>query len=1617
VVPVGRPVAGVRLYVLDAGLGVVPAGVAGELFIGGAQVARGYGGRAGLTAGRFVADPFAGDGSRMYRSGDVARWRGDGVLEFLGRADEQVKIRGFRVEPGEVEAVLAAHPGVGQAVVAAREDSPGDKRLVAYVVPAEGDGDAGGLAAAVREFAAGRLPEYMVPSAVVVVGSVPLGASGKVDRRALPVPDYAAGSGAGSRGPCTVQEEIVCGAFAEVLGVDRVGAEDNFFALGGHSLLAVSLVERLRERGVVVGVRAVFESPTVAGLAVAAGSGLAQVPPNLIPAGAQEIRPEMLPLVALSAVQVARVVAGVDGGAANVADVYPLAPLQEGIFFHHQMAGESGDVYLVPMVLGFDSRVRLDGFVAALQRVVDRHDVYRTGVAWEGLAEPVQVVWRSARVPVAQVTLDPGGAGEDAGAVLAGQLLAAAGRRMDLGRAPLLRVTTAPEPAPAGPAGQGTGEGTGRWLALLQIHHLIRDHTSLELMLREIATILRGEEDQLPEPLPFRDLVAQARLGVPREEHERYFADLLGDITEPTLPFGLLDVHGDGTSAAESHLTMDGELAARVREQARRLSVSAATIFHLAWARVLASVAGRDDVVFGTVLFGRMSAAPGSGRVLGPFINTLPVRVAVDATEAASAVTAMQHQLAELLAHEHAPLALAQQASGVPAPAPLFTSILNYRHNQHPDEQATRRGTEGIGTLYVWVRTNYPLSVSVDDDSVGFAFTVEAVTPADPGQVCALLNTATENLVAALEAAPATPLRAIEVLGDEQRQQILGDWNDTATDRPAATLPALFEAHVASSPQALAVAFEGVAVSYAELNERANRLARLLAARGVGPESVVAVLIDRSDTLIAALLAVLKAGAAYLPVDPDYPAERIAYMLTDARPAATVTTAALASELPDGLGMPVLRVDGPVLAAELASLPGDDLGEDDRTAPLRPGNVAYVIYTSGSTGQPKGVAVTHAGFASLAAGHTRYLDVGPGHKVGQFASASFDTFGWEWCMALLTGAALAVIPPDRRFGADLTSFLAEERVTHVTLPPAVLAMLDETSVDPGTVLVTAGEACPPEVMARWSAGRVMFNSYGPTETTIDATLWRCQSEAGSVAIGAPVLNTQVYVLDDRLRPVPPGVAGELYVAGTGLARGYLRRPGLTGERFVPCPFVGRGERMYRTGDVVRWQLDGQLEFVGRSDDQIKIRGFRVEPAEVENVLAAHFGILQAVVIAREDVPGDKRLVGYVVAGPDVGDSDRLAADVRAQAAARLPGYMVPAAVVVLSALPLTVNGKVDHAALPVPDYAAARPRSRGPASAYEELLCEAFADVLRLPAVGVDDNFFDLGGHSLLALSLVQRLRVRGVPISVRTLFEAPTVAGLMSRVDPMSAEGSLGILLPLRAGGIRPPFFFVHPAGGLCWCYMPFARFVPEEYPLYGLQDRGLDGTTALASSVRELAAGYIEQIRTVQPDGPYHVVGWSSGGIVAHEMAVQLQAAGEQVGAVILMDALPRNPEMKRIPDLPEVTQVIQALRRNEGEVFRGVTDEEMTRFLRVYQNNRRTWFTHDPGQFDGDVLFIAAAEGSRRGEAMPHDQVVARWQPYVSGTVAISDIPCQHTQLVEPAMLAKAWEAIAQWLDVED
>ncbi len=1350
-VTIGRPMANTRIYFLDAQGEPVPVGVAGELFVAGDGVGRGYLNRPELTAERFIQDPFSNDPqARLYKTGDLGRWLADGSIEFLGRNDFQVKVRGFRIELGEIEARLAGHPAVRETAVLAREDGPGIKKLVAYYT-----GDADLTVDELRAHLAETLPEYMVPAAFVYLEALPLTANGKLDRKALPAPDGEAYAARGYEAPQGEAEQTLAAIWSELLKVEQIGRHDNFFELGGHSLLAVTLIARMRQAGLNIDVRALFSAPTLAGLAALADNGSQAeqvvIPANRIPDGCTAITPDLLPLVSLAQADIDRIIAAVPGGAANVQDIYPLAPLQEGILFHHLMESE-GDAYLMPVLMAFDTRERLDGFLAALQAAVARHDILRTAVAWEGLPEPVQIVWRQAPLKVEEVAIDAEAG--DAAEQLA-ERYDPRHYRLDVRVAPMINGFMAYDAKKK------------QWLLLLLAHHLTFDNTALDILLEEIQMHQLGKSDLLPTPLPFRNFVAQARLGTKPEAHEAFFRGMLAGVDEPTAPFGLLDVRGDGAGIEEAKQDLGLDLARRLREQARVLGISAASLFHLAWAAVVSKTSGRDDVVFGTVLFGRLQGGEGAERGLGMFINTLPLRVQLAEGSVLEQVREVQTRLAELLRHEHAPLSLAQRCSAVPAPAPLFSALLNYRHSQTEAMVDGANAWQGIEILSSSEeRSNYPIVLSVDDLGERFALSAQTLSPVAPERLCALMQTALDNLITVLETAPDTAMRRIGVLPEAERRQVLYDWNATEADYPRdRCLHELFEAQVRKTPDAPALVFEDRQLSYAELNARANRLAHYLRRLGVKPDDRVAICLARSVELVISQLAVLKAGAAYVPLDPAYPAERLAYMLEDSAPLALLTDTGLKVRLTErsaGARLIDLFAD----AAQWAHQPSDN--PDLAVVGLTPHHLAYVIYTSGSTGQPKGVMVPHAGVMNLVCWHNRKFQVSAADRATQLAGLAFDASAWETWPYLSAGASLHLVKPELLGQPEaLWQQLADDCIT-IAFMSTPLAELMLASPRPEQLalrcLLTGGDRLhghPPAGLPF-----ELVNNYGPTENSVVST--SCTVPAGGEGlppIGKPIANTRVYLLDPQGELVSIGVAGEIHVAGDGIARGYLNQPELTAERFIQDPFSNDpNARLYKTGDLGRWRQDGSIEFLGRNDFQVKIRGFRIELGEIEARLAACAGVHEAVVMAREDQPGDKRLVAYLTAMTDASlNIDEL----RAQLKAGLPEYMVPAAFVILEALPLTANGKLDRKALPAPDASALQTQQyEAPQGETEQALADIWAELLKVDQVGRHDNFFDLGGHSLLVVKLVLEIKQQfEVELVLHDIFMTPVLSFLAEQI------------------------------------------------------------------------------------------------------------------------------------------------------------------------------------------------------------------------------------------------------------
>ncbi|MDX9669520.1 MULTISPECIES: non-ribosomal peptide synthase/polyketide synthase [unclassified Pseudomonas] len=1328
--PIGKPIANTRMYILGAQQQPVPHGVVGELYIGGVQVARGYLNRPELSAERFLDDPFQANG-RMYRTGDVARYLPDGNIEYLGRNDDQMKIRGLRIELGEIQARLTQIDGVQEAAVLAREDVPGDKRLVAYYTGARLEVDV------LRSHLLERLPDYMVPAVFVHLDVLPLSPNGKLDRKALPAPDLTALTAREYEAPLGEVEIALAQLWAELLNVERVGRHDHFFELGGHSLLAVNLVAKMRRAGLSADIRVLFNQPTLAALAAAVGGEPeAEVAVNLITADCTCITPELLPLVALDQPSIDRIVASIPGGVANVQDIYPLAPLQTGILFHH-LSAVQGDPYVLQAQFAFAAEQRLQAFTQALQSVIQRHDILRTSLFWDGLQDPVQVVWREAPLACESLALDSAD-----GDVLE-QLRArfdAGHYRMAVNQAPLMRVVHAWDDA------------NQRVVALLLFHHLIMDHVALEVLQHEMQAFLVGLPHRLAEPVPYRNYVAHTLSGLSDQQHENFFRDMLGDVDEPTLPYGQNPPH-EGL-AEQARLTLDATLSRTLRSQARRLGVSAASLMHLAWAQVLGQLSGRDDVVFGTVLLGRLQGGEGAERALGVFINTLPLRIDLSAHSVKGAALATHQLLSQLLQHEHAQLARIQHCSAMAPTTPLFSTLFNYRHGASAGggSAEAQAAWQGMQLLEAEEHSNYRLTLSVDDLGEGFSLAALAGAGIDAQRTCDYLQCALYSLVEALEHAPHQGLERLSILPVAEREQLLVGFNATGVDYPQGlTIAQRFEQQVAERPQALAAQSARVTLSYAELNRQANALAHHLIAAGVQPDDRVAIVARRGLDTLVGLVAILKAGAGYVPVDPAHPAERLGYLLQDSAPVAVLTQSDLRARLP-ALAVPVIDLDqrqwssdnvvNPVLPA------------------LTPQHLAYVIYTSGSTGLPKGVMVEHHTLSNLVDWHCEAFDLHAGGHTSSLAGFGFDAMAWEVWPALCCGATLH-LAPSHDGNEDIDALLDWWRaqpldVSFLPTPVAEYAFSQGLTHPTLKTLLIGGDRL--RQFTRNQAFRVI-NNYGPTEATVVATSGLIEA-GGVLHIGKPLSNATVYLLDGHQRPVPLGVMGELYVGGAGVARGYLNRPDMTAERFLHDPFSPLpNARMYRSGDLARWREDGTLEYLGRNDDQVKIRGVRIELGEIETRLNQLPGIQDAVLLAREDEPGQPRLVAYYT-----GQGEPLSvAELREHLSAQLPEYMVPAAFVRLNALPLTANGKVDRKALPKPDLTALFTREyAAPQGALETALAQIWADVLHVERVGRHDHFFELGGHSLLAMRMVAQVRQQmGLELVLADLFANAELAAV----------------------------------------------------------------------------------------------------------------------------------------------------------------------------------------------------------------------------------------------------------------
>ncbi|MFD0021696.1 amino acid adenylation domain-containing protein [Streptomyces sp. NPDC058382] len=1349
--PIGRPLDGMRLYVLDGSLGPVAPGVTGELYLAGRGVARGYTGLPGLTATRFVADPFDPAGGRMYRTGDLVRWTRDGRIAYVARADGQVKLRGYRIELGEIESVLACCEGVADSFAVVREDAPGDRRLVAYVVPAHGARpEPADLARAVGR----SLPGYMVPGAFVLMDALPLTLNGKVDRRSLPEPAHRAP--VRGRAPRTAREEILCGLFADVLGLEGAGADDDFFALGGHSLLATRLAARIRTAlAVEVQVKTVFEHPTPAALAATLD-------------GAQEARKPL-------------------ERARHRPDPLPLSFAQQRLWFLNRFEGPSA-TYNVPLVLRLDGPLDADALQSALADVVERHESLRTVFPeTDGVAR--------------QLVLDAGAADLDLSprdtdtARLDEVLTAEVAHTFDVGaelpvRARLLRLAAESH------------------VLVLLIHHIAGDGWSLAPLARDLGDAYRARAEGVEPPW--------TELGVQYADYTLWQRALLGDDDDPAgqaarqLDFwrtalagvpDLLDLPCDRPRPAVTAyrgdafaFPVDTETHRTLAELARSRGSSLFMVLQAALSVLLSRHGAGDDIPLGTAVAGRTDEALDD--LVGFFVNTLVLRTDLSGDPTFAEVIDRVREF-DLAAYANQDVPFERLVDAV-APAraqnhhPLFQTMLVLQnqadtgidlHDITVTEQPVHTGISKFDLTFTFTETHDGTGRPAGLEGV-LEFSTELFTPATAHALAERLT----RLLSSLAADPGRRVHAVDVLPAAELASLDRAAHGPARPVAVRTAPDAFRGQAAETPQAIAVRDGAHRLTFSELDALSDDLAHHLHDRGIGRGDLVAVALEGTADQVVAMLAVVKSGAAYLPVDLEYPEARVTYMLDDARPALLLTHGARASRF--AASVPCLALDD---RAAWSTGRGAPAGTEPD-----PLDTAYVIYTSGSTGRPKGVLVTHASLTNHMAWMAGHLGLSDEDRVLARTSPSFDASVWETWLPLLHGGSTCPVPP--ALNHDPAGLLARIRDAGVTLaqfvPSHLSIVLAETGPDerPATLraVLCGGEPLTEALAER--AGRTwgveVHNLYGPTETTIDATAHHHRggetaAGEGGVPLGRPVDNTRAYVLDAGLRPVPPGVTGELHIAGEGLARGYLGRPGLTAARFVADPYGPAGSRMYRTGDLVRRDTDGLLTYVSRADDQVKLHGFRIELGEIEAALTALDGIDAACALVREDRPGERRLVAYTVAGRRGGATAPTDGELRTLLTAGLPPYMVPAVFVALDALPLLPNGKTDRKALPAPERPAASRPGGLPRTARERVLCEVFASVLRTPAVRTDDDFFALGGDSILSIQLVSRVREAGLGVTPRDVFVHRTpeaIAAVATAIDADSAA------LADRGTGEMPP-------------------------------------------------------------------------------------------------------------------------------------------------------------------------------------------------------------------------------------
>ncbi|MFJ9370512.1 amino acid adenylation domain-containing protein [Nocardia sp. NPDC101769] len=1595
-VTIGAPIHGVAEYILDSRLAPVPDGVMGELYIAGPPLARGYADRPALTASRFVANPFGTAGSLLYRTGDLVRWTGDDI-EYLGRNDFQVKIRGFRIELGEIDTLLMAYDGVDFAATLGHQLDNDATILAAYVHAAPG---AKLDVEALHDYAADRLPAHMVPSAITLLESIPLTPTGKLDRHALPKPALRAKE---FRAPTGELETLVAKIYGELLGIENpIGADDDFFDLGGNSLIATQVTARIGAAiSTHVPVILLFEASTVSGFAARLPErdldrrhSLAAVP-----------RPHHI----------------------------PLSPAQQRMWLLNQFDPAS-TAYNIPLAVRLSGALDTHALQAAITDVIARHEILRTIYprAHDATALPAQMI-----LSVEQSAVEI----EDH-AIVAADIVAAVsafmtGTSFDVTVEVPVRIALF----------EIADSDTAEFVLALVIHHIAGDGASIAPLTRDLmiayAARAHGHAPEW-EPLPVQyadyTLWQHTLLGSESDPdsvaaHQiAYWKTALAELPEQLeLPTDRPRPPTQSFAGDKAAISIDAETHTRLAALARAHNMTLFMVVHTALAVLLARLANASDIAIGTPMAIRGDAQLDD--MIGMFVNTLVFRTQVDAGSSFAELLARQRET-DLAAFANADVPFERLVEVLDPPRsaarhPLFQVGLSFQNLARTSLELPGLAVSAVDfdlevsqfDLHWILEDNY----LEDGHPAGIDGTLTFAT--------ALFDRATAQgfvarfirLLTALTTDPAVPVGDVELLDDDERDRLIDQWNSTTRQTIApTTLPELLAASVARTPHAPALISGDLRLSYAELDERVNRLARHLISLGVGPEQRVVLALPRSMNLVVAMYAVSVAGGAYVPVDPNQPPDRIRHILESTAPISVLTNADANFQTAIA---PLVRLD----ELTLDNVSAAPVLDSERTAPLRAANTAYVIFTSGSTGRPKGVALPHGAVVNQLLWKVTEFGLDPADAVLLKTAATFDLSVWEFWSAAACGGRMVIAAPDgHKDPAYLNELMAREWVTTLHVVPSMLdALLTDGLPDSLWRILAIGEALPGPLAQRVLRERPrteLFNLYGPTEAAVSVTNHRVTvRDELSVSIGSPEWNSQVYVLDSRLRPVPVGVSGELYLAGAQLARGYYGRPDLTSDRFVANPLAGNGSRMYRTGDLVAWQESGELEYRGRTDFQVKIRGFRIELGDIESALLRLDSVASAAVVAHTDPVLGDRLVAYIVGSDGEPDKQQL----QSALAAELPSYMIPSVFMPLTALPLNANGKLDRKELPTPLPAVHA--FREPVTTRERAVCTVFAEVLGAQRIGLDDNFFEHGGNSLSATRLANLVgHALGHRVPVMLVFTTPTPAGLISAVaDEHTGSAAFDVLLPLRTTGSAQPLFCVHPIGGIAWSFAGLAAHLDRDRPLYGLQSPALRGDEPLPNSIEDWARRYVKEIRTVQPTGPYHLLGWSLGGVIAHAMAVQLQEEGAEVALLAMLDSHHETTgrasvSVRRVvplaellggllgdvaanlPDLDSTPERLAQQLAVLGEPFASFGADRIAAAIDNAARSTQLVGSYHARTFHGDLMYFTAAQG-----LSPEIQGAMTWIDVIDGHINDAQVDATHWSMTGDKALGQIADVLAKIL----